>query len=142
MRSATRFAIAVHILALIGIEHGQDLSSEAMAQSIGVNPVVVRNITALLRQAGLVHTQQGVVGAHLTRPAHAISLCEIYHAVEHQNDIFTIHANPSNDCSVGAHMQCTLGSIFHEAQQALEAKLAQTSLEQVIQQIHQHQHPS
>jgi DNA-binding IscR family transcriptional regulator len=53
-----------------------------MAGSIGVNPVVVRNVTGMLKRAGLVRTQQGVAGTWLARPLSKVTLLDVYRAVE------------------------------------------------------------
>lgn len=135
MRSATRFAIAIHILSLLEMSQEKDISSDRIAGSIGVNAVIVRNITALLRQARLVHTQQGVSGAQLTRPATEITLLDVYQAVETDDELFPVHAHPNPNCPVGANIQTTLTYVFREAQQAMEARLGATTLAQVVQDL-------
>jgi DNA-binding IscR family transcriptional regulator len=52
MRIANRFSIGVHILSLLGALRDAEHTSEWMAGSIGVNPVVVRNVTGMLGERG------------------------------------------------------------------------------------------
>ena len=130
MYVASRFAIAVHILALLGATRGTPLTSDWMAGSIGVHPVIVRNVTGMLRRAGLVHTQQGAAGARLARPLAQITLLDVYRAVDSQRELFGIRPHPY--CSIGSKIKGTLQKHFGAAQQALEAHLAGTTLQQVV----------
>ena len=132
MRVANRFAIAVHILSLLGTDEQADNTSEWIAGSVGVNPVIIRNVTGMLRRAGLVITQQGVAGASLSRSPAEITLFDIYRAVEPDGEIFSIHARPNPQCPVGAKIEDTLEKHFTAAQQAMEARLAKVTLKQVI----------
>ena len=135
MRTANRFSIGVHILSLLGALRDAEHTSEWMAGSIGVNPVVVRNVTGMLRRAGLVRTQQGVAGTRLARPLSKVSLLDVYRAVEAEGSIFSVHPRPNPKCPVGARIQETLSEVFEEAQGALERKLAGISLEAVVRKL-------
>ncbi len=136
MRSANRFSIAVHILSLLGALPEAEHTSEWMAGSIGVNPVVVRNVTGLLRRAGLVRTHQGVAGARLARPLAEISLLDVYRAVEgDEAGLFSIHPRPNPQCPVGARIQGTLTRLFAAAEDALHARLAGITLAQVVRRL-------
>jgi DNA-binding IscR family transcriptional regulator len=131
MRIANRFSIAVHILSLLGTFEGEDLTSEWMAGSIGVNPVIVRNVTGMLRRAGLVTTQQGARGAQVARPFKKITLLDVLKAVETE-DLFSLHPNPNPNCLVGSRIQNTLEMVYERAQGAMEAELKATTLDKVI----------
>src|SRR5579884_4384403 len=102
MRVASRFAIAVHVLSLLATGAESEHTSEWMAGSVGVNPVVVRNVLGMLRRAGLVRTRQGAPGAGLERPLAGITLLDVYRAVEADGDLFTIHPRPNPACAVGS----------------------------------------
>lgn len=132
MYVASRFAIAVHILALLGATQGAQLTSDWMAGSIGVHPVIVRNITGMLRRAGLVHTQQGAAGAQLARPLAQITLLDVYRAVDSQRELFGVHLHPNPYCPIGSKIKGALQKHFGAARQALEAHLAGTTLQQVV----------
>jgi len=132
VRIANRFSIAIHILALAGCGQDGDNTSEMMAASIGVNPVIVRNVTGMLRRANLVVTQQGVAGTMLAHNPAEISLLDVYRAVEPETELFSIHARPNPQCPVGAKIEETLQAHFSEAQKAMEDRLAQITVEQVI----------
>ncbi len=135
MRIAYRFSIAVHILSLLGAFRDAEHTSEWMAGSIGVNPVVVRNITGMLRRAGLVRTHQGVSGTRLARPLSEISLLDVYRAVEDEKSVFSIHPRPNPNCPVGSRIEGTLRAVFTEAETAMETKLEAITVERVIQKL-------
>jgi uncharacterized protein len=132
MQMANRFSIAVHILALLVMSQETEQSSEWMARSIGVHAVIVRNIMAMLRRAGLIQTQQGVAGGSFSRPINDITLLDVYRAVEKQGSLFSIHPCPNPNCPVGGHIQQTLEQVYGEAQQALEAQLASRTVADIV----------
>src|SRR4029079_3118805 len=125
-----RFSIGVHILSLLGALRDAEHTSEWMAGSIGVNPVVVRNVSGMLRRAGLVRTQQGVAGTWLARPLSEITLLDVYRAVEDETSLFSVHPHPTPKCPVGARIEETLSDAFAEAEDAMHAKLAHITMQQ------------
>jgi len=132
MRVGNKLAIGVHILSLLATEDAQEQSSEWLAGSIGVNPVIVRNVIGLLRRSGLVYARQGVAGTHLARPLSQITLLDVYQAVETDRDLFSIHTNPNPDCAVGSNISITLTNVFGDAQRAMEEQLGKTSLTDIV----------
>ena len=135
MRIANRFSIGVHILSLLGARREVEPTSEWMAGSIGVNPVVVRNVTGMLKRAGLVRTQQGVAGASLARPLSEVTLLDVYRAVEDEASLFSVHPRPNPKCPVGARIEGTLRDVFTEAEDAMQAKLAGITLAEVVRRL-------
>jgi len=135
--TSNRFAVAVHIMTLLEINKAARLTSDYIAGSVNTNPVVIRRILGLLNKAGLVTTSPGVAGAVITRPASDITLFDIYNAVHNngQDELFAIHEQPNPECSVGRNIQSSLETAFHEAQRAMENKLASITLEQIIQDV-------
>ena len=92
----------------------------------------------MLRRAGVVSTRQGVAGTHLIKLLQEITLLDVYRAVQavDEGDLFAIHPNPNPKCPVGANIQATLENEFAEAQRAMEARLAQTTMEDVVRRLH------
>ncbi|MCT4780854.1 Rrf2 family transcriptional regulator, partial [Exiguobacterium antarcticum] len=105
---------------------------EYIAGSVNTNPVVIRRLTGLLRQAGLLQTVAGKTGATLTKDAAAITLLMVYRAVEPKETLFSMHEHPNPACPVGRNIQSTLDDTFVRAQQALEAELEAETLSDVI----------
>ena len=128
MRVANRFSIAVHILLLLAASDGENASSEWMAGSIGVNPVIVRRTMTMLREAGLVNTQKGVAGASIAKSLDQINLLDVFKAVESEESVFSVHQNPNPNCPVGAKIQTTLEKVYGNAQTAMEKELEQVTL--------------
>ncbi len=135
MRIANRFSIAVHILSLLGVLRDTEHTSEWMAGNIGVNPVVVRNVTGMLRRAGLVRTQQGVPGTRLARPLSQITLLDVYRAVEDEASVFSVHPRPNPKCPVGSRIQETLSGVFTSAERAMQANLAAVTVGQLVRRL-------
>ena len=84
MQISSRFSVAVHVLSLLALpeQDGVLLTSERMAGSVNTNPVVIRRILGQLKKAGLVEVRPASGGTFLTRQPAAITLLEVYRAVE------------------------------------------------------------
>jgi len=128
-----RFAVAVHVAALLAMKDGAPATSEWLAGSVNTNPVVVRRILSSLSKAGLVHSQRGVAGGSiLARPAAAISLLELYRVVDDDEGTATHHQPPNPACPVGANIVSVLVGIIDRAEGAKERELAKTSVADVV----------
>lgn len=134
MQISSRFTIAVHILLCIeSFSPTQKVTSELLAGSAQVNPVVVRKILGQLKTAGLVDVARGSGGATLAVSAKEITLLDIYRAVECVNHegLFHFHENPNPDCPVGRNIHRVLDGKLTEVQTAMERELSATTLEDV-----------
>ena len=133
----SRFTVAVHLLALMsaGRERcaGAALTSEIAAESVNTNPVVVRRILGLLRNAGLVSSHPGPTGGWLLmQEPQEITLRDVYRAVEEEALFSMHHRPPSSHCAVGRNIQDTLETYFGEAECAMQAKLAERTIADVV----------
>lgn len=133
MSRATRFSVAVHALALIERFAGdQRLSSEMIATSVGTNASFVRRVLAMLSHAGLVRSSPGVAGAQLARSAGKITLLDVYRAVDMEDEHrLAVHAEPSQRCFIGRHIQGALDAAIGPAEAAFEAQLKRRTLADV-----------
>ena len=63
---------------------GEDekVTSSVLAGSIGVNPVIVRNVMGNLKEAGLISISQGKSGISLTKTPGQITFYDVYKAVD------------------------------------------------------------
>ena len=137
MQIPSRFTIAVHILTLIAQNKGNEtkLTSDLMAGSVGVNPVIIRKTLSQLKKADLISVQRGSGGATLAKTPEEINLLQVYRAVDSigpSGQLFSFHDNPNPNCPVGAHIHDVLDQKLERIQLAMEAELGQTSLEQVV----------
>lgn len=134
--TSSRFAVAVHILALLEESGGEPVTSEYIAGSVNTNPAVVRRILSMLAKAGITTSRLGTGGgALLARPATDVTLLEVFRAVEACN-LFAMHnAQPNPQCPVGRNIQGVLEEATGAAQRALEAELEDRSVKDVLKQV-------
>ncbi|MGG3448809.1 Rrf2 family transcriptional regulator [Domibacillus aminovorans] len=137
MSISSRFAVGIHILALIEINKEGISSSEFLAGSVNTNPAVIRKIMGMLKKAGLVEVHPGIAGAKLARDLSDITLLDVYKAVNvvQENELFSVHEEPNPACTVGRNIQDTIGPLFTAAQLALEKTLRNVTLEDVVKDI-------
>lgn len=129
MKFSTRLPIAVHILLCLDVlGDRRKFTSNVLAGSIGVNPVVVRNVLGQLKAAGLVAVEPGVGGASLTKDPAEITLLDILNAVEDDASVFRMHEHPSPECPIGRNVHAVLGTELDAAEQAMLDRLASTTL--------------
>ena len=136
MQIGSRFTIAVHIITAIDYFKEMDrVNSEFLAGSIGVNPVIVRNVISQLREGGILQTLRGSSGAKLIRPLDEITLFDIYKAVDcvdEDEGLFHFHEKPNPDCPVGRNIHKVLDKRLVAAQKAMEEKLRQATLADIV----------
>ncbi|HEM4267058.1 TPA: Rrf2 family transcriptional regulator [Streptococcus suis] len=136
MQISSRFTIASHILVLLALEGEKEKqTSTSIAGSVGVNPVIIRNILSQLKEAGLVQVARGVGGARLAQAPDKITLLHVYQAVElfgEKGKLFGFHEQPNPACQVGRSIHPLLDSRLENAQSALENELAKTRLADLL----------
>lgn len=137
MSISSRFAVGIHILSLLVLNKDRTNSSEYIAASVNTNPVVIRKIMGMLKNAGLIHIRPGVAGAELIRNYAEITLLDVYKAVNAvpENELFGMHSSPNPACLVGRNIQEAIDPLFSAAQLAMEKQLEGVTLKQVIDHI-------
>lgn len=134
MQIGTRFSVAIHILLAIELfKESHKTTSAFIASSVNTNAVVIRQIMGLLREAGLIKIAAGTGGANLLKSADAITLLDVYRAIEpvKEGKLFKMHEEPTLACPLGANISSLLIGCFDRAQEAMEHSLAQTTLAQL-----------
>src|SRR5690349_15152435 len=133
MRTSCRFAMAVHVLAVLAYKEGDRVTSAFLAGSVNTNPVVIRRLLLALQRAKLVDTCKGAgSGSRLNRSPGRINLGEIYRAVEDCESFGTPSQKPNEACPVGYCIRAALEKVFASAQAALERDLEKTTLAGLI----------
>ena len=135
MQISSRFTLAVHILTCIDVfKDDYKVTSDFLAGSTNVNPVIVRKLLGQLKAAGLVNVARGSGGASIPKPLNEISFLDIYHAVEciENGELFHFHENPNADCPVGRNIHVVLDDKLMRVQKAMEDELSSITLEDVI----------
>ncbi|GGE37579.1 Rrf2 family transcriptional regulator [Streptococcus himalayensis] len=137
MQISSRFTIATHILVVLALEGEQTkVTSDYLAGSVGVNPVIIRNVLSQLKAANLVSVARGTGGAKVIQDPSTITLYDIYEAVDslgQSGQLFGFHENPNPNCNIGRNIHAVLDDRLEAAQRALEAELSQTSLADLVQ---------
>jgi Rrf2 family protein len=125
----TQFSIAVHIMAALGYQCGQDATSSRLAMSVNTSPSFVRRVLSKLSKAGLVETTTGKSGTcRLAKEPRNISLLDIYRAVDAPK-AFSIHAYPAQKpCPVSCNIKTALEHALANTQKAMEASLGEMTL--------------
>ncbi|QEH42745.1 Rrf2 family transcriptional regulator [Chitinophaga sp. XS-30] len=128
-----RFATAIHILTLLAYLKEEILSSEYIAGSININPVLVRKELSNLRQHGLVQSREGKGGgAMLAKSPKDILLADIYNAVR-QAPLLGRSNTPNPDCAVGQQINKHIEQLYDKAEQTLVDQLGKTTLADFVQ---------
>ena len=136
MRTSCRFAMAIHVLAILAYKEGDRVKSDDLAGSVNTNPVIIRRLLLVLQRAGLVETTKGFgAGSRLSRAPGRINLAEVYRAVEACEPFGKPSGKPNSSCPVGHIMRDTLEQLFISAEKALERDLEKTSLTDVIHKV-------
>lgn len=134
MQISSRFTLAVHIFACIDVfKDDYKVTSDFLAGSTNVNPVIVRKILGQLKAAGLVEVARDSGGASIPKPLSEISFLDIYNAVEcvENGELFHFHENPNTDCPVGRNIHAVLDDKLMRVQKAMETELSSVTLEDI-----------
>lgn len=133
MQFSSRLPIAVHILlAIVEFEGKEKTTSVFLANSVNVNPVIIRNTLGQLKAAGLVTVRAGEGGAALAREPKDITLMDIFDAVEKQEELFHFHENPNPECPVGKNVHAVLDHNLFSIQEAMREKMQSITLQSLI----------
>lgn len=135
MQISSRFTIALHIL--IAIETFKDqyrVTSEFLANSAQVNPVIIRNILLQLKAAGMVKISRGRGRIEMLKAPNEINLLDVYKAIEpiEHDKLFAFHKTPNPKCPVGHNIHNILDDRLLSVQKAMEDKLLSMNLSNVL----------
>ncbi len=138
MQISSRFTIAIHIFACVetfGEEY--KITSDFLASSINVNPVIIRKILSQLRNAGLIEVARGTGGTTVTRPVDKITFYDVYEAVDllEEGTLFHFHENPNPCCPVGKNIHTALDDKLVCIQRAMEDEMKKFTIADVVNKI-------
>ncbi|MCM1322078.1 MAG: Rrf2 family transcriptional regulator [Bacteroides sp.] len=130
MKITSRFTVAVHTLLAIHVfEQKRKTTSEFIASSVNVNPVVIRRTLQSLKAAGIIEVKAGSGGASIVKPLKKITLYDIYLAADCvEGSLFHFHDNPNPACPVGKNIHIVLEKHLDAAQTAMENTLKSVTL--------------
>ena len=141
MRNEVQYAdikqitIAVHVLVCIEtFKDSYKVTSDFLASSVNVNPVVIRRLLQQLKKAGLINVKRGSGGADIEKPLDEITLLDLYNAVECVEDgnLFHFHESPNQLCPVGKNIHTLLDVRLEEIQKAMEKEMMSVSIQDIM----------
>ena len=111
------------------------MTSDFLAASVNVNPVIIRKLLTQLKGAGLITVQRGSGGASIAKPLENITFLDIYRAVEcvDKGELFHFHENPNQQCPVGRNIHNVLDDKLRQVQSAMEHEMEKITIADVIQ---------
>lgn len=111
----TRFATAIHIMTLLAKDPQKWLTSDWLAGSINVNPVIVRKELGNLKTYGLIESRQGKDGGvRIGKKPEEVNVADIYQAIKNSEVLGKKNQNPNPLCSVGKDINKNLNVLFSE----------------------------
>lgn len=135
MQISSRFTIAVHILVCIEtLKNDCKVTSNLLASSVNVNPVVIRRLLQQLKKAGIVSVARGSGGAVIEKPLEKITLLDVYNAVEcvDNGELFHFHEAPNPLCPVGRNIHAILDDRLYAIQNAMEREMRTVTLKDIM----------
>ena len=108
---------------------GEWLTSDWIAGSININPVIVRKELSVLRENGLVISRQGKeVGCQIGMNPSNIRISDIYVAVKNSEVLGKKNQNPNPICNIGKDINANLKHLFNETDQLVIDFLSKKNL--------------
>lgn len=133
MQFSSRLPIAVHVLlAIVEFEGKEKTTSVFLAGSVNVNPVIIRNTLGQLKAAGLITVKAGEGGSSLAKEPKDITLLDIFHAVEREEELFHFHENPNPECPVGKNVHAVLNNKLLAVQEAMFRQMRSITLQDLL----------
>ena len=135
MQISSRFTVAAHMLICIEMfKNERKVTSDFLASSVNVNPVVIRRILQQLKGAGIVTVTRGSGGADTAKPLDEITLHDLYNAVECVDDgaLFHFHQDPNQLCPVGRNIHAVLDGRLEEIQRAMEREMESVTIRDIV----------
>lgn len=135
MQISSRFTVAAHMLICIEMfKNERKVTSDFLASSVNVNPVVIRRILQQLKGAGIVTVTRGSGGADTAKPLDEITLLDLYNAVECVDDgaLFHFHEDPNQLCPVGRNIHAVLDERLEDIQRAMEEQMKSVTIRDIV----------
>ena len=132
MAANSRFAVAVHALALLAAHQDESQNSREIASSVATNPVVIRRLLAQLTRAGIVESSHGAKGGFKLAKAPAkVSLYDVYKAVE-EGGFFALPEKKNDKCPIACKMKEILDGVFARVESKVVPELKKATLAGVL----------
>jgi DNA-binding IscR family transcriptional regulator len=128
MKTDSKLSGVLHVL-LHMAQTDQPMTSEALAEMMQTNPVVIRRILAGLREQGFVQSGKGHGGGwKLSCDLGKVSLRDIYDALGAPTILAIGNRSESPGCLVEQAVNAAMDRAFQDAEALLLARLGEVSL--------------
>ena len=132
----TRFATIIHILTLLAKFPGQWMSSDWIAESININPVIVRKELAVLHQLGWVQSKKGKEGGTMLQVSSCeITMADIFNAVKNPHVLGKKNNGTNPKCPIGKEINTELEKLFDSTDDVVVSFLKNKSLKDFVDQF-------
>ncbi|MBD3582535.1 Rrf2 family transcriptional regulator [Flavobacterium selenitireducens] len=124
-----KFAITLHILTLLSKHKDEFLSSESIATSLNMNPVLVRKEIANLKRNNVVESREGKNGGtRLLAAAENITLDDIFKMTFDHVTLGYAKNEPNPNCPVGKSINNNLNNLYDDLNNNISKQLSEVSL--------------
>ena len=126
-----KFAISIHILTLLAKFPDDYLSSEFIASSINLNPVLVRKEIANLKKNQIVMSKEGKNGGtKLNISPSKVTLKQIFESTFEEISLGFSKNEPNPKCPVGKEINQNLSALYTTLNDSVMKQLEATTLEE------------
>ncbi len=131
-----QFAINLHILSLLSLTPDEYVSSDYIAGSMNLHPVLVRKEIINLKKNGFVESLQGKNGGtRLAKSPEGITLDDIFKATHETVTLGFSKRTPHPDCPVGKKINGNLNLLYQNLNNRVSMELMKISLADFIKQF-------
>lgn len=128
MKRDSRLSSVLHAL-LHMAEQDAPMTSEALAQCLGTNPVVVRRTMGYLRKAGIVTSDRGHAGGwRIKADLATVTLLQLHEALGEPAMFAVGNRHETPQCLVEQSVNAALEGTFEEAEALLLKRFSQITL--------------
>jgi len=128
MKRDSRLSSALHALLHMSEQDGP-VTSEALAQCLGTNPVVVRRTLGLLREAGIVAAGRGHAGGwRVHADLGAVTLRQLHEALGEPALFAVGNRHETPECLVEQSVNAAVEATFAEAEALLLKRFSEITL--------------
>ena len=124
MSRDTRLSTAIHTLMVLFGAQGKLTQSDYIASSVNTNPVIIRRLLGMLKEAGIIEVVAGKNGgSRLLKSAGDITVWDVFIAVQNTDLFFKNSNEPNKKCPIGQKINSCLNDFYEEVHETIEGKL-------------------
>lgn len=134
MQITSKFTIAIHIITAIDyFKNTETVTSSFLSESVGANPVIIRNVMSKLKDADIIRISQGKSGITLAKELTGITFYDVYKAIDcvDEEGLFHFHENANMNCPVGKNIHGAVEDKLQTIQTAMEEQMKKITIADV-----------